>query len=118
VSQKKEKDSEIETDDSQSRPNAFTADVAKRKILLILREGDTFFSQHLLDDIATGRHGVSHQDVLHVLKTGEILSEPVWDEIQRNWKYKIEGTDLEEEELRAITIIIEERFSLFIVTAY
>lgn len=113
------KDSENETDDQQKRPEPFTLDVAKRKIRLILRDGDTFFSQHLLDDIRTGRHGVSHQDVLHVLKTGEILTEALWDETQRNWKYKVEGTDLEEEEeLRAITIIIEERFSLFIVTAF
>lgn len=113
------KDSEIEKYEPASSPNFFAPDVAKRKILLILRDGDTFFSQHLLDDIRSGRHGVSHQDVLHVLKTGEILTEPEWDETQQNWKYKVEGTDLEEEEeLRAITIIIEERFSLFIVTAF
>ena len=110
---------EIRNEKPASRADAFAPDVAKRKILLILRDGDTFFSQHLLDDIRIGRHGVSHQDVLHVLRTGEILTEPVWDETQQNWKYKVEGTDLEEEEeLRAITIIIEERFSLFIVTAY
>lgn len=113
------KDSENEKDGQSNRPDAFTPDVAKRKILLILRDGDTSFSQHLLDDIRTGRHGVSHQDVLHVLQNGEILSEPEWDETHQNWKYKVEGTDLEEEEeLRAITIIIEERFSLFIVTAF
>lgn len=114
-----EKDSEIEKDDQASRSVVFTPDVAKRKILLILRDGETFFSRHLLDDIRTGRHGVTHQDVLHVLQTGEILSEPEWDETHQNWKYKVEGMDLEEEEeLRAITIIIEEHFSLFIVTAY
>ena len=113
------KDSEIEKDGQSSRPDPITPDIAKRKILLILHDGDISFSQHLLDDIRTGRHGVSHQDVLHVLQNGEILSLPEWDETYQNWNYKVEGTDLEEdEELRAITIILEERFSLFIITAF
>jgi hypothetical protein len=84
----------------------------------ILREGNTVFSDHLLRDIARNRRGVTHQDVLHVLQTGEIISAPEWDDRSRKWKYKVEGIDLEEEELRAITIIIEEQFCLFIVTAY
>ena len=56
---------------------------------------------------------------MFVLQNGEIISPPEWGDKHRNWKYKVEGTDLEEEEeLRAITIIIEERFTIFIVTAY
>lgn len=113
------RDAEIENEGEQMRPSAFTPDEAIRKIRQILREGDTIFSQHLLKDIQSGRHGVSHQDVLHVLRSGEIISPPEWSDDHRNWKYKVEGTDLEEEEeLRAITIIIEERFMIFIVTAY
>lgn len=114
------KDSEIGKEgDRQSRPSHFSPDEAKRKIRQILREGDTILSDHLLKDIQTGWHGVSQQDVLYVLQSGEIISPPEWDDAHRNWKYKVEGTDLEaEEELRAITIIIEERFSIFIVTAY
>lgn len=116
---RRKKDSEIEKDDEEIRPSKFTQDEAKRKIRQILREGDTILSDHLLKDIAAARHGVSHQDVLFVLQNGEIISPPEWDDKHRNWKYKVEGTDLEEEEeLRAITIIIEERFSIFIVTAY
>lgn len=86
--------------------------------MLILREGETIFSSHLIRDIRSGRHGASHQDVLHVLQNGDIISSPAWDEENSRWKYKVEGVDLEEEELRAITIIIEEQFRLFIVTAY
>jgi hypothetical protein len=84
----------------------------------ILRDGSTAFSAHLLRDIARNRRGVTHQDVLYLLQTGEIISAPEWDEDHRNWKYKVEGIDLEDEELCAITIIIEEQFCLFIVTAY
>ena len=107
-----------EGEDEQIHPPPFTPDEALRKIRQILRGGDTVFSRHLLDDIGSGRHGVSHQDVLFVLQSGEIIAPPEWDDDYRNWKYKIEGTDLEAEELRAITIIIKERFSIFIVTAY
>ena len=114
----KKKDAEIEKDGEEMRPSAFTPDEAIRRIRLILRDGKTIRSDHLIKDMASGRHGVSEQDLLHVLQTGEIISSPEWDENQRNWKYKVEGTDLEDEELRAITIIIEERFSIFIVTAY
>ena len=117
---RQKKDSEIgKAGDKENRTAHFSPDEAKRRIRQILREGDTILSDHLLRDIASGRHGVSHQDVLFVLQSGEIISPPEWDDTQRNWKYKVEGTDLEEdEELRAITIIIEERFSIFIVTAY
>jgi hypothetical protein len=105
--------------DGKDLPTKLSPDEAIRKIRLTLRDGDTIFSRHLLDDIRTGRHGVSHQDVLHVLRVGEIISPPVWDEDHRNWKYQVEGTDLEdEEELRAITVVIEERFTIFVVTAY
>ena len=114
----RKRNSEVEKDDEENRPSAFTPEEAQRKIRLILREGSTVLSSHLIKDIQTGRHGVSHQDVLHVLQTGEIISSPEWDDNHRNWKYKVEGTDLEDEELRAITIIIEERFSIFIITAY
>ena len=115
---RKKRDEKAEGKDEQNHPSPFTPDEALRKIHQILRDGDTLFSQHLLDDIGSGRHGVSHQDVLFVLQSGDIISPPEWDDDHRNWKYKVEGTDLEEEELRAITIIIEERFSIFIVTAY
>ena len=100
------------------RPQPYKPDEAKRKIVQILREGNTVFSEHLNRDIAKNRRGVSHQDVLHVLQTGEIISAPEWDDIHHNWKYKVEGIDLEDDELRAITIIIEEQFCLFIVTAF
>lgn len=100
------------------RPEPYKPDDAKRKIVQILREGSTVFSEHLLRDIARNRRGVTHQDVLHVLQTGEIISAPEWDEDSRKWKYKLEGIDLEDEDLRAITIIIDEQFCLFIVTAY
>ena len=105
-------------EEASVRTKEYAPDEAKRKIVQILREGNTVFSDHLLRDIARNRRGVTHQDVLYVLQNGEIILAPEWEEDNRNWKYKVEGIDLEGEELRAITIIIEEQFCLFIVTAY
>ena len=95
-----------------------SVEAAIHRIGLILRDGETIFSEHVRRDVASGRHGASFQDILHVLQNGEILKPPEWDEKHENWKYKVEGIDLEEEELRVITVIVEERFRLFIVTAY
>ena len=95
-----------------------SADEAKKRIVLTLREGETIFSDHVRRGVASGRHGTTFQDILHVLQNGEIIQQPAWDEVHCNWKYKVEGADLEDEDLRVITIIIEERFRLFIVTAY
>lgn len=99
-------------------PEPLASDEAKRRIVLTLRDGETVFSRHVHEDVASGRHGTSYPDILHVLQHGEILRKPVWDEAHENWKYKVEGADLEDEELRVITIIIEEQFRIFIVTAY
>ena len=83
-----------------------------------MRDGETVFSKHVHDDVASGRHGTTYQDILHVLQFGEVRSDPEWDAKHGNWKYKVEGLDLEDEQLRVITIIIEEQFRIFIVTAY
>jgi hypothetical protein len=104
--------------DRHVRPPPYKRDEAKRKIVQILREGSTVFSEHLIRDIQRNRRGVSQQDVLHVLQTGEIIADAVWDEAHDNWKYRVEGLDLEDEELRAITIIIDEQFCVFVVTAF
>ena len=93
-------------------------DDAKRQIERTLLDGETIFSKHVHDDVASGRHGSTYQDILHVLQHGDILRDAEWDERHENWKYKVEGRDLEDEDLRVITIIIEEHFRIFIVTAY
>lgn len=98
--------------------SAYSSEEAKRRIVLTLRDGEIVYSEHVKRDILSGRHGATFQDILHVLQHGEIVREPEWDDTHRKWKYKVEGADLEDEELRVITIIIDEQFRLFIVTAY
>jgi hypothetical protein len=62
--------------------------------------------------------GVDDLDVAHVLREGQIIREAEWDPEHEEWKYRIEGTDVEGEELTAITVIFEADLSLLTVTVF
>jgi hypothetical protein len=38
---------------------------------------------------------VTTDDVLNVLRSGVVSSDPTWDERHKNWKYTVKGTDCE-----------------------
>jgi len=58
------------------------------------------------------------QDVEHVLAKGEIFREPEWDRKHGDWKYVVEGTDLEGEKLRAVTVFFDVNMTLYVVTVF
>ena len=61
---------------------------------------------------------VSTLDVEHVLREGRVIREPEWDVDYWNWKYRVEGTDIEGDELTAIAVIFEQDFSVLVVTVF
>lgn len=61
------------------------------------------------------RH-VTMNDIVSVLQTGEIIREPQWDEENDCWRYVVEGVDLDDDELRAVTVFIDKNLMLYIVT--
>ena len=97
--------------------NKLLPDEAKRLILLIIEEGRIRFSGHCLRESMPKRNATII-DVEHVLRTGEIVRDPEWDEKYQRWKYRVEGVDTEGDDLIAITIIIESDLRLFIVTVF
>jgi hypothetical protein len=97
------------------RPEKLSRDEAKRKIALFLREGNVVPSPHCRKESMPKRR-VSMNDILSVLQTGEIIREPRWDEDNGNWRYVVEGVDLDDEELRAVTVFFDENLTLYIVT--
>lgn len=115
---RKQNSPDLTKESDSDRPSPYPKEEAKLRIRLILREGETVYSRHLKDDIRSGRHGADFNDILHVLTTGDVVRDPVWDECHRQWKYNVEGRDLEDEDLRVITVIIDEDFRIFLVTAY
>lgn len=63
------------------------------------------------------RH-VTFPDLVHVLNTGHVIQEGVWDDKCEQWKYVVHGRDLDGDELRAVTVIFDESFSLLVITVY
>lgn len=61
---------------------------------------------------------VSSLDIENVLRTGEVIREPEWSEDHGNWKYVVEGVDLDDDELSAVTVFFDEDLTLLIVTVY
>ena len=96
---------------------SLSADEAKEKIRLILAQGKVELSYHCKRD-SMPRRSVTLLDIVNTLKTGEIRRAPAWDDEHGDWKYRVEGVDMDGDDLTAITIIIEADFSLFIATVF
>lgn len=90
---------------------------AKARILTILEDGEVKLSAHLRYERMRKR-SININDVRAALTNGEILSAPEWDERHQNWKYRVDGQNLAEEELTVVTIIITQDLKLIIVTAF
>src|SRR5258708_4134200 len=98
-------------------PEKLNPDQALRKIALFLREGKVVPSHHCRKESMRKRR-VTLDDILSVLQTGEIIREPQWDEDNGSWRYIVEGVDLDEDELRAVTVFFDENLILYIVTVF
>jgi hypothetical protein len=99
------------------KPEKLNPDEAKRKIALFLKEGKVVPSQHCRKE-SMRKRGVTIDDILSVLQTGGIIREPRWDEDNGAWRYTVEGVDLDEDELRAVTVFFDENLILYIVTVF
>jgi len=102
---------------SPTKPPRLSPLEATRKIRLILQEGTIDYSAHCWLERMPERN-VSTLDVEHVLAEGEVIREAEWDSDRWNWKYRVEGTDIESDELTAITVIFEHDFSVLVVTVF
>ena len=98
------------------RPPRLSPTEAKRKIHLIFVEGIVDISNHCRRRMR--ERGVDDLDVAHVLREGRIIREAEWDSEHEDWKYRIEGVDIEGDELTAITVIFEADLSLLTVTVF
>jgi len=61
---------------------------------------------------------VTTLDVVSTLQTGQIIRDPEWDENYQNWKYRVEGVDMETDELTVITVIFAAGLTLYIITVF
>lgn len=100
-----------------SRPRKLSPNEAKRILLLILEEGRITFTDHCKNDSMPKRN-VTSQDVEHLFEYGEVSQRVVWSDEYNDWKYKVEGTDIDGEELFAITVIIEANLMARVITVF
>lgn len=90
---------------------------ATKLLRLFVRDGCIEYSGHCLRDSMQKRN-IDMQDVENVLMHGEILRRPDWDDQYQNWKYRVEGVDLEDDELTAITVIFQEERTVLVLTVF
>ena len=99
------------------RPPKVAPDEVKRRLLLILKQGRLTYTWHCQHERMLER-GVTTQDVEYVLEVGEVSEDAEWSDTHQLWKYKVDGTDLEGEDLRAIFVIIESHLMARVITIF
>ena len=62
-----------------------------------------------------GLRNFTTQDVLYILETG-IVVDKKFDDDRRNWKYKVNGNDLDGDSGSVVTAILTARAQLIITT--
>lgn len=100
-----------------NQPVKLSPHEAERKIASILEDGYFEVTAHCRRD-SMPKRSVTFLDIENTLKTGHIIRDPVWDDRHGQWKYIVEGRDLDGDELSAVTVIFDEDFSLLVITVY
>jgi hypothetical protein len=94
-----------------SKSTPLSKDEAKSKIELIIDQGIVKLSVHCQRDSMPAQ-GISIYDIYHALKTGFITKEPEGDAVHQQWKYRVEGMDLSQQELASIVVIFDRNLTL------
>jgi len=80
-----------------------------------LSAGRVIPGKHFRDELAN--EGLDILDAHYVLKTGNIFQEPEPDIRSGDWKYRIEGTDLEGKPL-AVVFCFKDESTGFLITVF
>ena len=72
------------------------------------------FTNHMKDSMM--KRNFTTSDVLKVLAAGSLIRKREFDDTYKNWKYHIEGEDIEGEKLTLIFSITEEEDALILIT--
>jgi len=89
----------------------------KQRLLLILEHGRITYSDHCANKRMPERN-VEPLDIEFLFEDGTVSDNAKWSEKHQNWKYTIEGTDIEGDEISAIVVIIEEYLMARVITVF
>ena len=80
-----------------------------------LTDGRVIPGKHFREELAN--EGLDIQDALNVLKAGRVFQEPEPDIRTGDWKYRMEGTDLEGGPL-AVVFCFKDEATGFLITVF
>jgi hypothetical protein len=81
-----------------------------------LESEDVIFSSHLKDRML--ERNFNMQDVINVIENGDIPRPPKWNEELGQFRYVVEGKDLEGEELKLVITLSDKRDAIIIITGF
>jgi hypothetical protein len=89
---------------------------ATKLIREIVRFGTVGLTGHCRKESMPHR-GITFQDLLAVLANGEVREAPVFHAEHQQFRYRVEGTTIDDEEAIAVTVIMDHR-SLLVITVF
>ena len=100
-----------------TRPAALSEDELRVRVHRIVCYGTVRESWHSKND--RSYRNISLDDIQHMLRnTWKLAGKPTWDDAHWNWKYKLAGEDLEDDELTVVITVNEEEVTILIITKY
>ena len=58
-------------------------------------------------------------DIQHMLRSAwNLAGKPEWSDEHHNWKYKLNGRDIDEDELTLIIAVQDDRVQILVITKY
>lgn len=72
------------------------------------------FIKHIKESMM--KRNFTASDVLKVLSTGKLIKKGEFDDNYQNWKYRIEGEDVEGEKLTLIFSLTKEEDAIILIT--
>lgn len=101
------------------RPPFLEPDIAINTIRSILQQGGRLVVRRHSRNERMPERSVDDLDIRNVLeKNGTISREPKWDDGHQKWKYKVDGYDIDGDELSIWVNIIEENWAVRVITVY
>ncbi|MCI0490958.1 MAG: DUF4258 domain-containing protein [Blastocatellia bacterium] len=79
-------------------------------------DGEIVLSWHLKKDRA--HRNITTDDCKYLLKTGKLAWPPIWDDKHQNYKYEIDGQDLDGDALHLVFAIDYARARIIVITGY
>lgn len=98
-----------------TQPKRLTPAEAEAKIQNIISQGGRIILSAHCKNESMKERDVIFDDIKNALLIGKVVNSE-WAGEFNNWKYEVEGSDLEGDKLNCVTVFFDKTFSMLIVT--